>query len=110
MVAKSAFGEIAFVEAIVEEEIVGYAADVNARLVTPVVRALHCREIIRSAELDRYGAKLDRMSPADRELVESITKSMLAKMMHDPTVRLKDAAGTPEGERMADSLRLLFGV
>jgi glutamyl-tRNA reductase len=35
---------------------------------------------------------------------------VLAKLLHDPTVRLKDAAGTPQGERLSDALRELFDL
>ena len=35
---------------------------------------------------------------------------MLAKLLHEPTVRLKDTAGSVQGERLADSLRELFDL
>ena len=34
----------------------------------------------------------------------------MAKLLHEPTVSLKDAAGTPKGERLADALRDLFSL
>ena len=34
----------------------------------------------------------------------------MAKVLHEPTVQLKDAAGTPQGERLAEALRDLFDI
>jgi hypothetical protein len=34
----------------------------------------------------------------------------VAKLLHEPTVQLKDAAGTPKGERLSESLRELFDL
>jgi glutamyl-tRNA reductase len=35
---------------------------------------------------------------------------LLGKLLHEPTVRLKDAAGTPQGERLAAAVRHLFDL
>jgi glutamyl-tRNA reductase len=35
---------------------------------------------------------------------------MIAKLLHEPTVQIKDAAGSPRGERLADALRTLFDL
>jgi glutamyl-tRNA reductase len=35
---------------------------------------------------------------------------MVAKLLHQPTVVLKDAAGTPRGERLVEALRTLFDL
>ena len=43
-----------------------------------------------------------------REAVEGVTRGLLGKLLHGPTVRLKEAAGTARGERLADALRELF--
>jgi glutamyl-tRNA reductase len=67
-------------------------------------------EEVRVAELQRQRSRLDGMDPAAQEAVDAITKAMVAKLLHDPTVRLKDAAGTVRGERLADSLRDLFDL
>ena len=50
------------------------------------------------------------LPPEQREVVEALTRGIVAKLMHDPTVRLKDAAGSSRGERLADSLRELFDL
>ena len=45
-----------------------------------------------------------------RAAVEAVTQGLLGKLLHEPTVRLNQAAGTPRGERLADALRELFDL
>lgn len=103
--------EIDRVQGIIDDEVERYAAVSTAREVAPLVVALRRRaEDLRSAELERYAARLDGLEPAQREAVEGLTRSLLAKVLHEPTVRLKDAAGSPSGERLAAALRALFDL
>lgn len=103
--------EVQAVEAIVEQELERYAAASSAREVAPVIGSLHDHaEQVRAGELDRFAARLAALDPADRELVEALSRGIVAKLLHGPTVRLKDAAGTSQGDRLADSLRDLFDL
>ena len=67
-------------------------------------------EGIRSAELERRISELGELTDAQREAVEALTRSILAKVVHEPTVALKDSAGTPRGERLVEAARILFGL
>ena len=67
-------------------------------------------EEVRLAEIDRHAKKLAELTPEQREIVETLTKGILAKLLHEPSVRLKENAGTPQGERLADALRDLFNL
>ena len=101
--------EVDAVGRIIEEELGRYVAQSSAREVAPVIAALHDRgEAIRLAELDRQRSRLAELSAAERATVEAVTRGIVAKLLHTPTVRLKDAAGTARGERLAESLRDLF--
>ena len=103
--------EVQAVEAIVEQELQRYAAASSAREVAPVIGSLHDHaEEVRLAELDRFAARLGALDPADREVVEALTRGIVGKLLHGPTVRLKDVAGTSQGDRLADSLRDLFDL
>ncbi len=103
--------EVSRVQAIIDEEVADYLGDATARQVAPTVAALRARaESVRTAELARFRARLDALEPREREAVEALTQGIVAKLLHDPTVRLKDAAGTPRGDRLADSLRTLFDL
>ena len=73
------------------------------------VLALHAHgEAVRAAELDRLRARLGDLDPRAAEALEALTHGIVAKLLHEPTIALKDAAGTPKGERLADALRDLF--
>jgi glutamyl-tRNA reductase len=96
---------------IVGEELVRFAGIVSAREVAPVVTALREQaEGVRRAELERFAARLEGLSAEQRDAVEALTKGMLAKLLHHPTVQLKDAAGSGRGDRLADSVRDLFDL
>jgi len=104
-------GEIPAVRAVLTEELERYRASYAARSAAPVVAALRMRaETIRRAELDRQQARLEALGPEAREIVETVTQRTVAKLLHEPTVRIKDAAGSPRGERLAEALRSLFDL
>jgi len=104
-------GEIPIVRAVLSEELERYRASSASRSAAPVVAALRARaESIRRAELDRQRARLDALGPQAREIVETVTQRTVAKLLHEPTVRVKDAAGSPRGERLAEALRTLFDL
>ncbi|MFZ4517482.1 MAG: glutamyl-tRNA reductase [Microthrixaceae bacterium] len=103
--------EVVGVRRIVEEELERFTAVTNAREVAPVVTALRDRvEQLRLAELERHAGRLADLRPDQLDAVESLTRGLVAKLLHDPTVRLKDAAGSSRGDRLVESLRDLFDI
>jgi len=104
-------GEAERVHQIVGEEVERHVLDVAARQAAPLVAALRAKaEGIRSAELDRFQAKLADLTPAQREAVEALTHGIVNKLLHDPSVRLKEDAGSPRGERYSSAVRELFDL
>ena len=104
-------GEIPVVRALLAEELERYRVSSVARSAAPVVAALRARaESIRRAELERQQARLEVLGPEAAEVVEAVTKRTIAKLLHEPTVRVKEAAGSPRGERLAEALRNLFDL
>lgn len=68
----------------------------------PLIRELRERaEAMRQEELDRWLDRLSHLSPEDRERVDRLTRSLLKKLLHVPTARLREAA---EGRREAGLL------
>jgi glutamyl-tRNA reductase len=103
--------EVAQARGIVGDEVERYRATARARGAAPVVSALRARaEEVRVAELDRLRAKRSELSDDQWEQVDAVTRSVVAKLMHQPTVALKDSAGTPRGERLVEALRTLFDL
>jgi glutamyl-tRNA reductase len=103
--------EVALVRTLVTEEVERYLDSTAARGVAPLITALRARaENARRAELDRYRSRLDTLDPRQREAVEALTKGIVGKLLHEPTVQLKEAAGSPSAERLGDALRTLFDL
>ena len=65
---------------------------------------------MRAAELDRFRSRLDGLDARQQAAVEALTKGILAKVLHEPTVKLKDLAGTPRGDRLAEALRTVYDL
>jgi glutamyl-tRNA reductase len=71
--------------------------------VVPAIASLRARaEQIRAAEL----AKLDGLPEAELQTIETVTSQILNKLLHIPTVRLKES----DGAKYADALRHLFAL
>ncbi len=103
--------EVDAVRALVAEELDRYVAVSSAREVAPLIATLHSRgDDVRVAELERYRARLGALDERQIEAVEALTRGIVAKLLHEPTVGLKDAAGTPKGERLSEALRDLFSL
>ena len=99
------------VKAIIVAEVARFNESMVERQAAPLIAELHERaEQIRQAEVERYVARLGGLAKDQREAVESLTKSIVAKLLHSPSLQLKNNAGTPQGERISDALRDLFDI
>lgn len=104
-------GEAEHVRRIVGDEVERFTVDVTARQAAPLVAQLHEKaEHVRQAEVERFHARLAALEPAERDAVEALTKGIVAKLLHQASLRLKDDAGTPQFERNAAAIRELFDL
>jgi glutamyl-tRNA reductase len=79
--------------------------------VVPAIASLRARaEEIRRLELEKAEARLGDLSEAERQAVESVTAQIVNKLLHLPTVRMKEAAAAADGVIYADAVRHLFGL
>ena len=96
---------------IVGEEVERFIVESTARQAAPLVAQLHERaEAVRRGEIERLQRRLNSLTPEQLESVEVLTKGIVAKLLHDMSVRLKDDAGTPRGERNSAAVRDLFDL
>ena len=103
--------EVDAVRAILDEELDRYRAATSAREVAPVIVALReAAEATRQAELDRVRGRLADLDEAQLAAVEKLTQGLVAKMLHQPTVALREAAGSSKGERLVQALRDLYDI
>lgn len=103
--------EAARAESIIAEETDRYREWKVSLDVVPAVAALRARaEEIRRSELERAEGRLAKLDDGERRIVEAITAQIVNKILHLPTVRMKEAAATPNGVLYADALAHLFGL
>ena len=111
VVAESLAGrrrEAARAEAIVAEEAERFREWQASREVVPAIASLRAwAEEIRAAELERTRG---RLSGEQQEVVDSVTARLVDKLLHLPTVRLKEAAAGADGGSYAQAVRHLFGL
>jgi glutamyl-tRNA reductase len=100
--------EAARAERLVAEEADRFREWQAALDVVPTIASLRAlAEEIRDSELAKAGG---RLSEEERRHVESVTSQILAKLLHLPTIRLKEAAAAADGVVYADVVRHLFGL
>ena len=96
------------VKAIISEELDRYAIASSAVQAAPLISALRSHfDSIRCDELDRVAGRLDEDA---RNALDVVTTQLLAKLLHEPSVRLRLEAGSPRGERLASAVIDLFNL
>jgi glutamyl-tRNA reductase len=67
-------------------------------------------ERLREREVTSALRQLDHLPPADRAVVEQLSRALMNKFLHGPTVRLRAAAANGRGLGIVDAVRYLFGL
>jgi glutamyl-tRNA reductase len=102
--------EIPRAEAILATEQEAFAAWLAARAVTPLIGAIRTEaERIRQAELRRFFGE-SAPTPAEAERLDALTRAIVNKLLHHPTIRLKELAASPERARDVALAGDLFGI
>ncbi|MEU4317071.1 glutamyl-tRNA reductase [Nocardia sp. NPDC024068] len=106
--AGAAADDTAAARSIVADELAKYLAGQRMAEVTPTVAALRQRaaEVV-EAELLRLDSRLPLADPARDEVARTVRR-VVDKLLHAPTVRVKQLATTPGGDSYAEALRELF--
>jgi glutamyl-tRNA reductase len=103
--------EVGAATAIIAEELAGYLAQQQQLAVAPTVTALRARASqVVDVELARLDARLPGLEPAARREVADAVRRAVEKLLHAPTVRVKELAATPGGDQYATALRELFDL
>jgi len=103
--------EVDRVRLLVAEQLEQFTVEATARQAAPLVAQLHAHaEEVRTSELARYASRLADLDDDEREAVEALTRAIVAKLLHGPSVRLRHDAGTPRGERNAAAVSDLFDL
>jgi len=79
--------------------------------VVPTVAAIRAKaENIRTEELEKALKRLNGLSEKELKTVEALTSSIVNKMLHGPTARLKQQAGEKDGYEYVEVARYLYGL
>jgi glutamyl-tRNA reductase len=97
--------------AIVSDEAIAYLARLRSDAVAPTVAALRARaaEVV-AAELARLETRLDGVDDRVRDELARTVHRVVEKLLHTPTVRVKELTEAPEGLSYAEALHELFGL
>jgi glutamyl-tRNA reductase len=98
-------------ESLVAEEAERFRAWQASLDVVPAISSLRAwAEEIRRRELEKAEARLGGLTDSERRAVEAMTAQIVNKLLHRPTVRMKEAAAAADGVVYADAVRHLFGL
>jgi glutamyl-tRNA reductase len=97
-------------EGIIEEEIQQFAAWLGSLEVLPTLAALraHATQIAEQVVAENAG-KWESASPRDRERIEAVARAVVNRLLHEPTLRMKEMRDDRVHARMA-LVRDLFGI
>ena len=103
--------QVEAVRTIVTAEVAAYLAAGQAARVSPTVVALRAMadEVV-AAELARFDSRSAEVDPAVRADVERTVRRVVDKLLHAPTVRVKELAAEPSGLAYAEALHTLFDL
>ena len=103
--------DVAAVRAIVAEEFEARVSAEHAARVAPTVVALRAKaaEVV-DAELARLAGRLNTVDARTHSEVARAMRRVVDKLLHSPTVRVKELAGSPGGDSYEDALRVLFDL
>ncbi len=107
--ASAAAADAEAAKAIVAGELAAYLSSQRLAEVTPTVTALRQRaaEVV-EGELMRLESRLPGLAEPERDEVAKTVRRVVDKLLHAPTVRVKQLASTPGGDTYAEALRELF--
>ena len=103
--------DVAAVRAIVAEEFEARVSAEHAARVAPTVVALRAKaaEVV-DAEIARLAGRLNTLDARTHSEVARAMRRVVDKLLHAPTVRVKELAGSPGGDSYENALRVLFDL
>ena len=98
-------------ERIVDAELDRFERWLASLEVVPTITALRERgdEVVRRVLAENEG-RWEQLSDADRERLEAMAKAIVSRLLHEPTLRMRRAAGGDEAYLYVSALRELFGL
>ena len=96
---------------IIDEEVEGFGQFVASLDVLPTIAALRARgEAIVEQALRDNEPRWQSLSAADRRRVEALSRSVVSRLLHEPTLRMRRSVGDEHAYVYAQAVRELFGL
>ena len=103
--------ELPSAEQVIGAEVEKYWSWVAGLATVPVLTRFRAEmERVRAEELAQAMRKLGGLSPSEREAVEYLSRALMNKFLHEPSVRLRAAAANGRGLGIVDAVRYLFAL
>jgi glutamyl-tRNA reductase len=98
-------------EALVQREVERFAERLKDLEVVPTIVSLREKlEAVRRAEVDRALARLPNADAETRRIIEALSEAIINKVLHAPTVKLRDSSRQGHGPRWIELISELFGL
>lgn len=98
-------------EALVEKEARDFVDWEKSRDVVPLLVELRKRaDEIRKGEIEKVRGRLGPLSPEQEQALEAATSAIVNKLLHPPTIQLKEASRSGHGSEQISLIRKLFGL
>lgn len=109
--SEGSLAEMHRAQAIINEEVQNHLAADSAEAMAPLIvdfRRSICD--ISQSEFDKFESQLASLNPDQRESVEALVHSIVNKVLHTPTARIRESADSPDSEALGEALRDLFDL
>ena len=98
-------------EQLIEHEVDRFLAHIKSLEVVPTIVSLQAHlEEIRRGEVERLRGKLGSLSPEQEQAVDTLTRGIINKILHEPMTHLKSVAQHPDSLRVVDIVRKVFNL
>ncbi|HOM71426.1 MAG TPA: glutamyl-tRNA reductase [Armatimonadota bacterium] len=103
--------EIEKVREIIAEETRKFNSWFRTLEVVPLIKTLRQQfDDLREAEWQRNAGKLGHLSEKDQQTVQIMMQSLINRISHNPMIKIKEYASSPDGYSKLDTARELFGI
>ena len=104
-------GELPTAEQLITSEVRRFWDWVAGLAAVPVLAEMRAHmEIVRERELAETLRRLQHLPPSERAAVEDLSRKLMNKFLHEPSIRLRAAAANGRGLGVVDTARYLFGL
>nr|WP_275589230.1 glutamyl-tRNA reductase [Sporohalobacter salinus] len=102
---------VKFVNEIIKKEVTAFDKWQNSRNAVPIIKSLRKQaEEIRQEELDRAFTKLDDIDEEEKNVIKSLTHKIVNKLLHNPTVQVKEFANIENNQVYLEAVNKLFDL